>query len=193
MSAHVLVLLEALPYPLDPRVRAEVAALRGAGYEVTVACPGADDDPPDAVIDGVRVRRFRAPPAGRGVLGYVREYATAFVRLGILLRAVRGERPVDVVLVCGPPDLLAALARPFARRGAATVYDYREISPELFELKFGRRGAPWRALLAAERYALRGADTVITVSEPCAELARSRAGVDPSRVFLVGNGPDPQR
>jgi glycosyltransferase involved in cell wall biosynthesis len=194
VTGHVLVLLEALPYPTDPRVRGQVAALREAGFDVTVACPtGVRNGERDVVIDGVRVRRFKAPRAGRGALGYLFEYGVAFLRLWLIVRAVRRERPVDFVLVCTPPDLLVALARPLARQGAAVIFDYREISPELFEAKFGRRGLVHRALLLAERYALRHADAVTTVSRPCAELALGRGGVDPARLFLVGNGPDPAR
>ena len=194
MTRHVLVLLEALPYPMDPRVRGQVAALREAGFDVTVACPtGPRNGERDVIVDGVRVRRFKAPRPGRGALGYVLEYGVAFLRLWMIVRAVRRERPVDLVLVCTPPDLLVALARPLARQGAAVIFDYREISPELFEAKFGRRGLAHRALLLAERYALRHADAVTTVSRPCAELALGRGGVDPARLFLVGNGPDPAR
>ena len=194
MRLHVLVLLEGLPYPVDPRVRAQVAALREAGHDVTVACPaGLGHDERDVVLDGVRVRRFAAPAGGRSALGYVREYAGALVRLGGIVRAVGRERAVDLVLVCAPPDLLVALARPLARRGAAVVFDYRELSPELFEAKFERRGLAHRALLASERYAFRHADAVTTVSRSCAELACGRGGADPGLVFLVGNGPDPAR
>jgi glycosyltransferase involved in cell wall biosynthesis len=194
MSRHALILMEGLPYPVDPRVRAQAAALREAGFEVTVGCPtGLGHDELDVVLDGIRVRRFAAPHGGRGALGYVREYATAFVRLRALVRAVGRERPVDLVLVCTPPDFLVVVAQPLVWRGAALVFDYREISPELFEAKFGRRGLAHRALLMAERYAFRHADAVTTVSEPCAELARTRGGADPDQVFLVGNGPDPLR
>jgi glycosyltransferase involved in cell wall biosynthesis len=194
MRPHVLVLVEALPYPLDPRVRAQVAALRGHGYDVTVACPtGPGQEERDATIDGVRVRRFAAPPPGRGAGGYLGEYTIAFARLARIIRAVRAERRVDAVLVCTPPDLLVALARPLARDGAAVVFDYRETSPELFEAKFGRRGLAHRALVAAERYAFRHSDAVMTVSSACAELALGRGRVDASRLFLVGNGPDPER
>ena len=73
------------------------------------------------------------------------------------------------------------------------MFDLREISPELFEAKFGRRGPLHRLLLASERFALRRADAVITVSEPCAEIARTRGGVPAGRIFHVGNGPDPER
>lgn len=194
MNRHVLVLLEALPYPMDPRVRAQVAALRDAGFDVTVACPtGRWPDEHEPGGDGVRVRTFKAPRPGRGAAGYVLEYGVALARLARIVRAVRRERPVDLVLVCTPPDLLVALTRPLARRGAAVIVDHREISPELFEVKFRRRGLAYRALLLAERYALGHADAVTTVSQSCAELALARDGVDPARLFLVGNGPDPAR
>jgi glycosyltransferase involved in cell wall biosynthesis len=193
VSRHALVLLEALPYRLDPRVRAQAAALRDAGWDVTVAGPDAPGEPRDETVEGIRLRRFRTPPGGRGIGGYLREYGLAYVRLRSLARGVARERPIDLVLVCTPPDFLVAIAQPLARRGAAVVFDLREISPELLEAKFGRRRALHRLLLLAERYAFRHADAVLTVSEGCAELARGRGRVEPASVFLVGNGPDPTR
>jgi glycosyltransferase involved in cell wall biosynthesis len=194
LSPHVLLLLEGLPYPRDVRVRAQVRALTNAGYAVTVAGPtGHGYDRTDETIDGVRVVRYRSAPDGRGPLGYVREYATAWLRLRRLVRGVDRERRVDLVFVCNPPDFLVLLALPLAKRGTRVLLDYREICPELFEAKFGRRGTLYRLLLLAERLAFRHADVVITVSEPLAEVARTRGRLDPARVFLVGNGPDPQR
>jgi glycosyltransferase involved in cell wall biosynthesis len=186
--------MEGLPYSLDPRVRAQVAALSEAGHEVTVVCPtGHGLEERDVVRDGARIRSFAAPPPGSGALGYAREYAVALLRMRRVVRSVRRERSVDVVLVCTPPDFLVWVARPLARRGAAVVFDYREISPELFEAKFGRRGPAHRLLLLAERYAFRHADAVTTVSRPCTQLACGRGGADPDRVFLVGNGADSSR
>src|ERR1041385_6376385 len=194
MSAHVLILTEALPHPFDVRVRAEVAALREAGYEVTVAGPtGYGHEAPEETIEGVRVLRFCPAPPGRGALGYLREYATAWLRLRGLVRRVHAEQPVDLVFVCTPPDLTALLALPLARRGARVLFDYREICPELFEAKFQRRGLLHRLLLGCERLAFRCSDVVITVSGACAEIARTRGRIEPERVFLVGNGPDSRR
>jgi hypothetical protein len=36
---HVLVLFEGMPYPMDTRLRPQVASLQGAGYRVTVIAP----------------------------------------------------------------------------------------------------------------------------------------------------------
>jgi glycosyltransferase involved in cell wall biosynthesis len=198
VNAHVLVLVEALPYPMDVRIRAQVDALRTAGYAVTVACPTGDGyEARDETLDGVRVLRYRAPPGGRGALGYLREYAAAAVGLARLVVRAERERPVDLVFVCSPPDALVALALPLVRRGARVLFDYREISPELFAAKFGRGGLVGpllhRLLLVSERFAFRHSDVVITVSEPDIELARTRGGVPANRIFLVGNGPDARR
>ena len=194
MSAHVLIVIEGLPFPLDTRVRAIVAALREAGYAVTVAGPtGHGYELLEETLDGVEVVRFRAGPQGRRALGYLREYATAWVRLRQLLRRVNRDHPVDVVLVCNPPDLAVLLALPLARRGARVVFDYREACPELYEAKFRRRGVLHRLLLLSERLAFRHSDAVITVSHPFAEIARTRGHMDPDRIFLVGNGPDLDR
>lgn len=194
MSARVLILLENEPYPHDARVRQEAQALIAAGHRVTVAGPtGFGFEARDERIEGVRVLRYRAPPGGSGFAGYVREYASSLLALHRLARRAAREEGVDVVVVCTAPDLLILPALLLARRGAGIVVDHHDPSPELFERKFGRRGVTHRVLLAVERFALRRADAVISVNETCAELARSRDGVAPERVFVVRQGPDPQR
>jgi glycosyltransferase involved in cell wall biosynthesis len=193
-GARVLILLENEPYPYDRRVAQIATALTGAGHEVTVAAPaGLAFTRPDEVLDGVRVLRFPELPEGGGALGYLREYSTALRRLRAVVRRVEGETPPDVVIACNPPDFLFRAARAPARRGAALVFDHHDLAPELFEQKFGRQGVFHRALLAAERSTFRKADVVLSTNESYAEIARSRGGVDPDRVFVVRNGPDPSR
>lgn len=198
MGAHVLFLVENQPYPYDPRIRAQVAALVEAGYLVTVAGPTGDGFETAAeTLDGVEVRRFRAPPPGRGLVGYLREYLVSFFLLARLTRNIHRHHPLDVVFVCNPPDLLILLALPLARRGAGVVFDDRELSPELFDAKFSRRGAVggavYRTLLLMERSAFRHADTVLVTNRSYASNPHLRGGVDENRVFVVGNGPDPTR
>jgi glycosyltransferase involved in cell wall biosynthesis len=98
-----------------------------------------------------------------------------------------------VVFISNPPDLLVLSALPVVRRGARVVYDARELSPELFEAKFHRRGLLYRLLILAERFAVRRSDVVIVVSEPFADILHARTGVSRDRMFLVTNGPDPGR
>lgn len=191
---HLVVLLENQPYPYDPRVRAQVQAVRDAGWSVTVLGPtGAGHEAEEQVLGGVRALRFRAPPSGRGIGDYVAEFALAYTRLRALVRRIAREEHADAVLVCNPPDFLAELARPLARRGAAVVFDDRELSPELFEAKYGRRGVLYALLIAIERRAFRAADAVLVTNGGYVENVTRRAGVAAERVFVVGNGPDAQR
>jgi glycosyltransferase involved in cell wall biosynthesis len=175
-------------------VRQEAQALIEAGYEVTVVSPTSLRAPErEVTLDGVRVLRFESPPLGRGVIGYLREYALALWRMSQVLRRLRREAPFSAVISCNPPDFLIQLARPLARRGSGLVFDYHDPSPELFEAIFGRREAFYRLLLALERLAFRTADVVMTVNDACADLVRGRGGVPTSRVFVVRNCPDPRR
>lgn len=197
MAGHVLFLVENQPYPYDPRIRAQVAALLDAGYLVSVACPTGEGFKSLAeTLNGVEVRRFPAPPPGRGVVGYVREYLVSLFLLAGLTRRITSERAVDTVVVCNPPDLLILLALPLARQGAGVVFDDRELSPELFEAKFSRGGmreAVYRTLLWMERSAFRRADCVLVTNRSYASNPALRGGVEQDRVFVVGNGPDPNR
>ncbi len=161
---------------------------------MTVLCPtGFGYDEPEETLDGVKVRRFSAPPSGKGWAAYLREYALAAVRLRRLVAQEKDRLQVDVAIVCTPPDFLVALALPLRRRGAALVLDPRDPGPELFEAKFGRRGPLYGLLVLLERWALRHADTVTPPNQPCAELVRRRGGVNSDSVFVVGSGPDARR
>lgn len=190
----MLILLENEPYPYDRRVSQEATALVSAGYRVTVAAPAAGASAPgDEMHDGVRVLLFPRPPAGHRPLSYVLEYVAALRGLRRIARRLEREDPPDVVIACNPPDFLFAAAAPARRRGARLVFDHHDLSPELFEQKFGRRGWLHRALLATERYAFRRADAVLSTNDSYAELARQRGGMPADRVFVVRNGPDPRR
>ncbi len=194
VQPHVVIALENEPYPYDSRVRQEAQALVANGYAVTVCGPtGLGFDALEEEIDGVRVLRYPVPAGGRDVLGYLREYALSLLRLGRLMRRAARTRSVDCVIVCSPPDLTVLPALPLRRRGAGLIFDHHDLSPELFELKFGRRRLIHALVLAAERFALRCADVVIATNETYAEIEVDRGGVDPKRVFVVRNGPDPRR
>ena len=194
MGAHVAIALENNPYPFDRRVRQEAETLVANGYEVTVCSPAEFGfDAAEEVVGGVRVLRYPAPKGGASVGGYLREYGVSLLQLARLLHRAHARRPVDCVIVCSPPDLTVLAALPLRLRGAALIFDHHDLSPELLELKFGRRPALDRVVRAAERFALRSADVVMATYETYAQIERDRAGVDPARIFVVRNGPDPER
>jgi glycosyltransferase involved in cell wall biosynthesis len=192
-AARILILLENETYPLDRRVSQIAVTLADAGYDVTVAAPRPDLAAAEEEVDGVRVLRFAAPPQGTSATAFLREYAVSLRALRSIARRVERERPPDVVISANPPDFLFLAARAAARRGARLIFDHHDLAPELFEEKFGRRGAFHRALLMAERWSFRKADVVLSTNNSYADVARARGDVPTDRIFVVRNAPDPDR
>jgi glycosyltransferase involved in cell wall biosynthesis len=191
---HILIALENEPYPYDRRVRQEAEAFVAAGHAVTVVGPtGFGFDALEEDIDGVLALRYKAPPGGRGVLGYAREYGLSLLHLTRLMWKAHRRRRVDVALVCNPPDLLVIPALTLRRTGAAVIFDHHDLSPELFALKFGDRRWLQRIVRKVESFALRSADTVIATNDTYADVGRRRGPVEPHRMHIVRNGPDPKR
>lgn len=193
---HILILVENLSVPFDRRVWQESCALVEAGFRVTVICPaGANrDQEPDVTIDGVRVLRYPLRPAVGGPAGYLREYALALWRTGVLAAKIRRKSPVDIVQACNPPDLLflvALLLRPW---GARFVFDHHDLVPELFLSRFpGRRAALHRLTKAVERLTFASADAVISTNESYRRVAITRGKVPPHDVTVVRSAPDLSR
>ena len=187
-----LFLVENASVPEEPRVWAECRTLRDNGWEATVVCPrGPRGGESVEVVDGVRILRFDSPHPGGGTLGYVAEYASAMRHMRSAVRALERALRFDVIHAANPPDFLLALARRARKRGVATIFDHHDLSPELYEAKYGRRGLGYRALLAAERFGFAAADVVVSANDSFRRIAIERGGKDPADVFVVRNGPDP--
>lgn len=123
--------------------------------------------------------------------GYIREYAGNLRRIGSRVRALARQWRFDVVHVASPPDFLLLATLGLRRGGTATIFDHHDLSPELYEAKFGHRGAGYRALLAAERIGFALSDVVISPNHSFRRVAIDRGHRAPEDVFVVRNGPDP--
>jgi glycosyltransferase involved in cell wall biosynthesis len=187
-----LLLVENASVPRDPRVWAECRTLRDNGWDVFVVCPRRhDDDPPSEVIDGIRIHRFGPFESRASAAGYIAEYAVSLHRIRRIVRGLSRSHEFDVVHAANPPDLLLASAVALRRRGVAMIFDHHDLSPELYAVKFGRRGALYRALLAGERIAFALSDVVISTNESFRHIALTRGRKRAEDVFVVRNGPDP--
>lgn len=189
---HVLIIVENLPVPFDRRVWSEAQALKGAGMDVTVICPGVSKGLPiEEVLDGVRILRHPLPEANAGFFQYVREYAHALYWETRLAWKVWRQHRFDVIHICNPPDLLFLVTLPFkvfAR--VAVVFDHHDLSPELYEVKFGKRGIGYLAMRIAEYFTFRIANHVISTNESFAAIAKERGGKKDSEVTVVRSGPN---
>lgn len=191
----VLMLVENNPYPQDPRVRNEAMTLTRAGHRVTVIAPRRTGQARSEVVDGVRVRRFAAPPEVSGAAGYAIEYAYATVAVGVLAVDEYIRHRFDVVHAHNPPDTLALIAGLFRPLGCRFVYDVHDLSPEMYLARFRKSdgGLVVRALQIFERISFALADHVITTNASYSDVARRRGRVPPERMTIVRNGPDLER
>lgn len=194
-AVSVLVIVENLPVPFDRRVWLEARTLRESGYTVSVISPmGQGFEAPYETLDGIHVYRHPLPAEESSRLGYLREYAVALKWQARLARRVARERGIDVVHLCNPPDILflvALMCR--VLYGAKIIFDHHDLSPELYEQKFGHRGLFYRLLLLAERLTFWSADRVISTNETYREIAIRRGGKAPEDVHIVRSGPELER
>ena len=190
MPTTLLLVENALPE--DPRVWAECRTLRDRGWNVAVICPrGPRGGAASEVIDDVRIFRFNGPNEAGGARAYIAEYVGNLRRIASTVRSLSRQWRFDVIHAASPPDFLLLAARGLRKRGAATIFDHHDLSPELYEAKFGRRGVGYRGLLAAERIGFALSDVVVSTNDSFRQVAIERGRREPADVFVVRNGPDP--
>ena len=184
---HVLLVVENVALARDHRLQKQASSLHAHGYRVTVICR---DDPGNRPSPGIGLRTYLAPADGTSKLGFLREYGYSFAMAALLTAKVFVTDRFDVLQVSGTPDIYFAFAAPFQLLGRPFVLDQRDLSPELYALRYGRRnGVAYRVLCWLERRSYRTADQVITVNSTLAEAAYLRGGLAPGTVTVVGNGP----
>ena len=187
-SGRILVVIENVPLQRDSRVQRECRSLLAAGHEVTVVCP-ASAAQLDPSLGPVRLLTYPRRRDASRPLGYLAEYVYSLLATSVLVTwaVVRGW--VDVVQTCSPPDALVLAVAPWRLFGKAVVFDHHDLSPELFEARFDRRGALHRVLLWVERAAVNLANRVICSNETIQKIIVERTGVNPDKVAVVRNGP----
>ena len=192
---RVLIIVENLPVPFDRRVWQEATALREAGYIVSVICPkGKGYDKDFEEMDGIQIHRHKLPLEASGAVGYLLEYSVAlFWQFVLSLRVARGAG-FDVIHACNPPDLIFLVAL-FHKSifGKKFLFDQHDINPELYEVKFGKRGLFHRILLLLERLTFLCADGSLATNQALKDLAVARGNMSPDRVWVVRSFPDLSR
>ena len=171
----ILIIVENLPAPFDRRVWQEARALTEAGAQVCIICPRAKGfEAAHEKLEGVHIYRHPMPAEGAGPIGYLKEYAAALFWEMVLAWRIFVRHGFDVIHACNPPDLIFLVALPFKLLGRRFLFDHHDINPELFEAKFGRKGAFWRLLVLAERLTFACADISIATNESYRRIAIER-------------------
>jgi glycosyltransferase involved in cell wall biosynthesis len=186
-----VIVVENLPLPLDRRVWQEANALKEDGWQVAVICPKTDKFPESYVeINGIHIYRHYLPLEASGKLGFLLEYGTALFHELRLLLKVYNRHGFSVIQACNPPDLIFLVAAPFKLLGKKFVFDHHDICPELFAVKFGRKGFLHTALCWAEKLTYWTADAVITANETFRQLTIKRTGKKAEKITSVYSVPD---
>ena len=193
---RVLIIVQNLPVPFDRRVWLEATTLQAHGYQVSVICPklkGFNES--RETIEDVEVFRYPMPFDPRSKLGFVGEFAWAWIATLLLsIRVAARGRGFDLIHACNPPETYWALALLWRVAGKKFIFDHHDLSPEMYEAKFGGGGGlVHRLLLFMERRSFRTADVALATNESHRAVAIDRGGMDPDRVFIVRSGPDLKR
>jgi glycosyltransferase involved in cell wall biosynthesis len=183
---RILLVVENVALARDHRLRKQAESLLSAGYEVSVICRS---DPRNHDMKGIRLHEYRAPADGESKFGFLREYGYSWSMAAWLTARVFLTERFDAIQISGTPDIYFTIGAPFKLLGRRLVLDQRDLSPELYELRYGRRDRIYRALCWLERASYRSADHVITVNASLEKIALRRGSLAAGTVTVVGNGP----
>ena len=181
----VCIIVENEPVPRDWRAWQIALALTQAGYRVSVICPKDSDHVSSRETrEGIEIYRHSVWTAS-GHVGYLREYASALLAEFWLAWRVFAKTRFSILHVCNPPDITFLVALPFKFLGVRFVFDHHDLSPELYDSKFWRRGLFYRIVCLAERLSFRFANLSLATNESYREVAITRGNMNPERVVVV--------
>jgi glycosyltransferase involved in cell wall biosynthesis len=184
-GTHICIIVENQPVPFDRRVWQEARALHRAGYGVSIICPeGSDGESNRDTVEGVEIYRHRSWKAN-GRIGYFLEYGYALAsELCLALKVYRRTR-FRILQACNPPDTIFVIGLLFKVFGVRFVFDHHDLSPELYDVKFNRRGLIYRIVRLCERLTFKTADLAIATNESYREIAIARGKMNPEQVVIV--------
>ncbi|HEY7418809.1 MAG TPA: glycosyltransferase, partial [Ktedonobacteraceae bacterium] len=190
---RVLMLVENLSVPADPRVWREACTLRQYGYQVSIICPKGEsrDWESYVCIDGIHIYRYSLSTAIHRTSDYIKEYATAMLKtLGLSIK-VWHKHGFDVIHAANPPDTFFIIGLLYRIFGKKYIFDQHDLAPEILHVRFHNRMKPLYSLLKfLERCSYQAANLVITTNESQKRTAITRGRCRPDKVVVVRNGPD---
>lgn len=192
-TRKILMLVENLPVPADPRVWTEATTLRDRGFQVSIICPKGSSRHQESYtcIDNIHIYRYQLPRVANKHISYIAEYAAAIIKTFWLSFIVLIHHGFDVIHAANPPDLFFIIGFFYRLLGKKFVFDQHDLAPEMFQVKFkGRMKLLYRLQLFLERCSYQTADLVIVTNSSQRRMAIERGGRPAEKVFVVRNGPD---
>lgn len=199
-AKSVLMVVENLSVPSDPRVWREAQTLRQLGFRVCIISPRGETRDKSAYdcIDGIYIYRYSHDQSGSydaqsksKSFGYMKEYLFALLKTFGLSFKIWYRHGFSVIHAANPPDIFFVLGLFYRFFGKAYVFDQHDLAPELFRVKFQERMALcYKLLRHCEHCSYQTADIIITTNESQKRLAVERGQCHPEKIFVVRNGPE---
>ncbi len=192
----ILMLVENLPVPADPRVWAEATTLRDQGFQVSIICPKGSSQYRESYIciDNIHIYRYQLPIVVNKFASYIAEYGITLLMTFGLSLSVLARHGFDVIHAANPPDLFFIIGLFYRLLGKKFVFDQHDLAPELFQVKFnGRLKLLYKLQRFLEWCSYRTAKLVIVTNSSQGRIAIERGHCRANRVFVVRNGPDLER
>lgn len=192
----ILMIVENLPVPADPRVWKEATTLHEAGCQVCVICPKGATKQQEAYtcMDGIHIYRYQLPATANSGGAYLKEYSAALLLTFWLSLKILFRHGFDVIHSANPPDIFFLLAWCYRLLGKKYIFDQHDLAPEMFQVKFKeRKGLAqllYRLLLICEWCSYHVAHKIIVTNLSQKWNTTGRGGCSPHKVMVVRNGPD---
>lgn len=190
---RVLLIVENLSVPADPRVWREAQTLYQHGYQVSIICPrGENRDTESYVcINGIHIYRYTLSTNIEKATDYIKEYAQAMLKtFGLSLKIWR-RHGFDVIHAANPPDTFFVIGLLYRILGKKYIFDQHDLAPEMFALKFkGRMLWLYKLLQFLQTLSYQAANLVITTNESQKRHAIERGHCQAGKIIVVRNGPD---
>ncbi len=189
----VCIIVENLPVPFVRRAWQEALALKEAGYRVSViSIKGPGYERSRETIEAIEIYRHGVWEAS-GPLGYLLEYSWALVAQFFLALRIYARTRFRILHAWNPPDTTFLIGSFFRLFGVRFIFDHLDLSPELYLAKFRRRDFFYRLVCLAERLTFRMANVSLATNQSYREIAITRGGMAPERVFIVRVSPQPEK
>jgi len=179
------------PYPIDPRPRRAVEALRNEGAYIELICEAEGDAPAREKLENLEVTRIPIRHIRGGALSYAYQYFS-FISISTAIFAWRLlRRRYQLIYVHNMPDILVLSGLIPKLFGAKMILDQHDPMPELMCTIFNKDEDSFevRAIKRLEKWSIARANLVITVNEACRRIFSSRSCSN-DKVGVVMNSPD---
>jgi glycosyltransferase involved in cell wall biosynthesis len=179
------------PYPIDPRPRRAVEALRSEGARVELICELDGDAQKREYFENLEVIRIPIRHIRGGAISYAYQYSS-FILISAAIFAWRTlRRRYDLIYVHNMPDILVISGMIPKLFGAKVILDQHDPMPELMRTIFNKDESSFavRVLRRLERWSIARANLVITVNQACKRIFSTRS-CDSAKIGVVMNSPD---